>query len=63
MANVGTALSGVKEYEYYKSTSSTAPTNEVAATGTTTTGEVTISDEGTTYVWYRTVSNNGNRST
>ena len=62
VASAGTALSGVKEYEYYKSTSSTAPTDGVAATGTTS-GNLTVSDEGTTYVWYRTVSNNGNRST
>ena len=62
VSSAGTALSGVKEYEYYKSTSSTAPTDEVAATGTTS-GNLTVSDEGTTYVWYRTVSNNGNRST
>lgn len=62
VSSAGTALSGVKEYEYYKSTSSTAPTDEVTATGTTS-GNLTVSDEGTTYVWYRTVSNNGNRST
>jgi len=62
VSSAGTAISGVKEYEYYKSTSSTAPTDSTTATGTTTTGEVTISDEGTTYIWYRTVSNNGFKS-
>ena len=62
VSSVGTAISGVKHYEYYKSTSSTAPTDSTTATGTTTTGEVTISDEGTTYIWYRTVSNNGSKS-
>ena len=62
VSSAGTAISGVKHYEYYKSTSSTAPTDSTTATGTTTTGEVTISDEGTTYIWYRTVSNNGFKS-
>lgn len=62
VATAGTALSGVKEYEYYKSTSNTAPTEDITITGTTS-SDVTISDEGTTYIWYRTVSNNGNRST
>ena len=57
----GGAISGVKNYEYYKSTSNTAPTDTTTATGTTT-GNLTISDEGTTYVWYRTVSNNGFKS-
>ena len=54
----GTATSGVKHYEYYKSTSATAPTVSTKATGTTT-GNLTISDIGTTYVYYRTVSNTG----
>ena len=62
VSSVGTAISGVKHYEYYKSTSSMAPTDSTTATGTTTTGEVTISDEGTTYIWYRTVSNNDFKS-
>ncbi len=61
VSSAGTAISGVKEYEYYKSTSSTAPTDSTTATGTTS-GNVTISDEGTTYIWYRTVSNNGFKS-
>ena len=61
VATAGTALSEVKEYEYYKSTSNTAPTEDTTITGTTS-SDVTISDEGTTYIWYRTVSNNGNRS-
>ena len=57
----GGAISGVKNYEYYKSTSNTAPTDTTTATGTTT-GNLTVSDEGTSYVWYRTVSNNGFKS-
>ena len=57
----GGAISGVKNYEYYKSTSNTAPTDTTTATGTTT-GSLTVSDEGTSYVWYRTVSNNGFKS-
>ena len=61
VSSAGTAISGVKHYEYYKSTSSTAPTDSTTATGTTS-GNVTISDIGTTYIWYRTVSNNGFKS-
>ena len=61
VSSAGTAISGVKHYEYYKSTSSTAPTDSTTATGTTS-GNLTISDEGTTYIWYRTVSNNGFKS-
>ena len=57
----GGAISGVKNYEYYKSTSNTAPTDTTTATGTTT-GNLTVSDQGTSYVWYRTVSNNGFKS-
>lgn len=61
VSSAGTAISGVKEYEYYKSTSSTAPTDSTTATGTTS-GSLTVSDEGTTYIWYRTVSNSGYKS-
>ena len=62
VSTAGSAISGVDHYEYYKSTSSTTPTDETAATGTTN-GDVSISDEGTTYIWYRTVSKNGFKST
>ena len=61
VATAGSAISGVDHYEYYKSTSSTSPSDATTATGTTS-GNVTISDEGTTYIWYRTVSKNGNKS-
>ena len=61
VSSAGTAISGVKHYEYYKSTSSTAPTDSTTATGTTS-GSLTVSDEGTTYIWYRTVSNSGFKS-
>lgn len=57
----GSALSGVKHYEYYKSATNKNPEKFTVATGTTS-NNLTISDEGTTYVWYRTVSNNGNKS-
>lgn len=61
---IGTALSGVKEYEYYKSESSEEPTEETTATGilTTDSSSLTIDEEGTAYIWYRTVSNNGLKS-
>ena len=61
VVTAGSAISGVDHYEYYKSTSSTSPSDATTATGTTS-GNVTISDEGTTYIWYRTVSKNGNKS-
>lgn len=61
VSNVGSAVSGVKNYEYYKTTSTTSPTDDTQATGTTS-GNITVSDEGTTYVYYRTISNNGNKS-
>ena len=65
----GTALSGVTGYEYYKSTTNTSPQEDTKATGyiemdSNNQGDavMNISDEGKTYIWYRTVSNNGNRS-
>jgi len=61
LVSQGTAISNVKHYEYYKSTLNVAPTDTTTATGTTT-GDITITDEGTTYIWYRTVSNNGYKS-
>ena len=56
----GSALSGVKEYEYYKTQSTTLPTDETEKTGTG--NSITVSDNGITYVYFRTVSNNDNRS-
>ena len=61
VTKAGSAISGVKHYEYYKSTTNTAPNDSTGATGTTS-GRLTIGDEGTRYIWYRTVSNNGNKS-
>ena len=65
----GTALSGVTGYEYYKSTTNTSPQEDTKATGyiemdSNNQGDavMNISDEGKTYIWYRTVSRNGNRS-
>lgn len=61
VATEGFADSGLKYYEYYKSTSSTAPTISTVATGTTS-KDLTITDEDTTYIWYRTVTNLDNKS-
>ncbi len=65
----GTALSGVTGYEYYKSTTNTSPQEDTKVTGyiemdSNNQGDavMNISDEGKTYIWYRTVSKNGNRS-
>jgi len=55
----GTATSGIKNYEYYVSDVLESPGDKV--TGTTT-SNVTISIEGTHYVFYRTVSNTGKKS-
>lgn len=57
----GNALSGIDYYEYYISSLPITPDDETEATGTTT-GNLTISDSGTSYVYYRTVSKNGNKS-
>ena len=59
--NNGMAISGVKEYEYYITKSSTLPTDETKATGTTS-DTIKITNEGTNYVYYRTVSKTGNKS-
>ena len=61
ISGVGSAASGVKHYEYYKTSSSTAPNANTQATGTTS-NKLTVSDNGTTYIYYRTVSNGGNKS-
>ena len=61
VTTAGKATSGLANYEYYKTTSTTAPTSSTAATGTTS-GNVTINTNGTTYVYYRTVSKAGQKS-
>ena len=60
----GTAISGIDGYEYYKTTSTTAPDDNTVATGTITESpySLEVSDEGTTYIYYRVVSANGNKS-
>ena len=58
----GTAVSGVAYYEYYKSNNSTAPTDSTTGTQLTSPYELTVSDNGTSYIWYRTVSTKGNKS-
>ena len=64
ISEAGYASKGIDYYEYYKSTSSTSPTSSTTATGTLTTSpySLTVSDEGTTYVYYRTVATTGNKS-
>lgn len=57
----GTADTGVKFYEYYISETNEIPSTETLATGTTM-NEVTIDTEGTHYVFYRTISNDLNKS-
>jgi len=59
LKNAGTATSGVKNYEYYISNSTSIPGNNV--TGTTT-GNVVVTTAGVKYVFYRTVSNTGKKS-
>ena len=59
--NSGISLSEVKRYEYFTSTSSNKPTAYVSVTGTTD-NKVIITEEGTTYIWYRVVDKNGNVS-
>ena len=59
--NSGIPLSQVKHYEYYKSTTSTTPSKYTTPTGTTS-NSVTISENGTTYIWYRVVDKSGNIS-
>ena len=57
----GTALSDVSYYEYYISSSNETPTDDVTINGTTN-DEVEVTTDGINYVFYRTVSNNGNKS-
>lgn len=59
--NSGIALTDVKYYEYYISTNPSQPSAYVTVTGTTD-NKVTISEEGTTYIWYRVVDKSGNVS-
>ena len=59
--NSGIDISNVKHYEYYKSSSGTKPSRFVTPSGTTS-NTVTISDAGTTYIWYRVVDKTGNVS-
>ena len=65
----GEAASGVEEYEYYKTTSTTAPTDATEGQGTLeynsdeeTVQKLTLTESGKWYVYYRTISVNGNKS-
>ena len=57
----GTSLVGIKEYEYYISTSSNTPTDQVTPTGTTN-SSITINNEGTNYIFFRSIANNNKKS-
>ena len=57
----GTAISGVDHYEYLIASESTTLTDSTIATGTTQ-GTVVINTKGTSYVYYRTVSTAGYKS-
>ena len=57
----GTALTGVKNYEYYISDNDTLPTNNTTPTSITD-GNVEVDSEGIHYIWYRTVSNSNVKS-
>lgn len=61
VATPGTADTGVKIYEYYISKSNETPSSDVTPSGTTM-DEITIDAEGTCYVFYRTISNEDNKS-
>ena len=58
----GTAISEVDHYEYYVSSSNTTPSDNQVATGQTQDGTVVVSNSGTNYVYYRTVSGAGYKS-
>lgn len=61
LATKSTASSGIKEYEYYISTSNLKPSNSVAATGKTN-NAVSVSKQDTSYTYYRAVANDGTKS-
>lgn len=54
----GTSLSDIEYYEYYISDTIVSDFSNITPTGTTE-NELEITKEGTTYVYYRTVSKNG----
>ena len=62
MTEPGTAISGVSGYEYYTTQSSTVPSDSTQGTALAYPYEVKVENQGSTYVYYRTVSTNGNKS-
>ena len=62
MVEPGTAISGVSGYEYYKTTTNTLPDDSTVGTILVNPYTVEIQEQGTTYIYYRTVSTSGNRS-
>lgn len=60
--NSAFAISGIAGYEYYKTQSTEAPTDATEGTILPSPYSLQITDEGTTYVYYRTVSNKGFKS-
>ncbi len=59
--NSGISLSDVDYYDYYVSKSNTKPSKYVEKTGTTS-NKVTITENGTSYIWFRVVDKSGNVS-
>lgn len=61
LSSAGSAPSGIKNYEYYISTNNENPALNAVPSGNTT-GNISLSNVGKFFVWYRTVSNSGNKS-
>jgi len=61
LSTKSTASSGIKEYEYYISTSNTKPSKNVKITGKTQ-NTVSVSNQDITYTYYRAVANDGTKS-
>jgi hypothetical protein len=61
----GSAISGIDGYEYVITTDANTTVNDnTQATGTLTTSpySLTVTNEGTSYIYYRTISEDGNKS-
>jgi len=61
LSTKSTASSGIKEYEYYISTSSSKPSKSVVITGITN-NVVSVSNQNISYTYYRAVANDGTKS-
>lgn len=59
----GTAVSGVDHYEYYRTQSPNKPSDSSVSSGTVASnGNTVVKSDGTNYIYYRTVSKLGNKS-